>query len=221
MNEKKGLIISIVVLALILAGGGTAIYFLQFDYLVRLEQDLQAVSAQVDDATRKRDAIKPLKEKIAKLKEQEVAKKIKIPTLDRTEYDVFADLLDQLRKQAGVTVSKGTWQQAQQVARPGVNVPPTVHRIEYSISAEGSFYQLLRYMNLLEQQKRYIVLDSVSVGRGQESGGGAAEASKPAFRRDLRVILASYTYRPPNPAKDFFPAKTVEERAGKSTEIPE
>ena len=226
MNEKKPLIITIVVLVIVLILGGVGIYFLEYDYLAQLKDQLAQEQLKVEEAEKKKAKIPGLLAAIEDLKKQEREKIVKIPDLGRAEYDVFAVLLDGLRKQSGVTVGRGGWQTPQPQSRGGIRVPSTVHKVEYSISADGSFYQLLRYLNLLEQQKRFISIEQLSFGRGTEPTGAAAAGRTPtqvrqAAKREMKLVLASYTYRPSNPQTGLMPAKPAEERSGKSTDLPD
>lgn len=211
MNEKKGLIITLAVLAAILVAGGAGIYYLQFVVLAEKEAELAAVERDVQAAQAKKSKIPSLKSQLADLQKTEAEKKSKIPNLERDEYDRFADLLDQIRKRAGVTVSRGAWQTSGGTAR--TNTPASMHRVVYEMSVNGGFYQLLRYINLLEQMKRHIQVTSIAVTRGS----GDARKSGPVTR-DLRIQLTSYTYR--QPEANLMP-KIVEEPVSRSTDFPD
>jgi hypothetical protein len=79
----------------------------------------------------------------------------------------------------------------------------------------GSFYQLLRYINILEQNKRFIGVENFAISK---AGGSDSSKSPEAPRRDLKIIIYSYTYKlPPKP----FEIDAPEARSGKSTDIPD
>ena len=69
-------------------------------------------------------------------------------------------------------------------------------------------------MNLLEQQTRFINLDELTITKSSDSASSGA-----ALRREMKLTLFSYTYRPPGDAREIpeIPA----ERKGRSTEIPD
>jgi hypothetical protein len=224
MNEKKPLIITIVVLVIILILGGVGVYFLEYDYLAQLKDQLAQEQMKVEEAEKKKARIPGLLAAIEDLKRQEREKIVRIPDLGRAEYDVFAVLLDGLRKQSGVNVSRGGWMTPQPQSRGGIRVPSTIHKVEYNISADGSFYQLLRYLNLLEQQKRFISIESLSFARGAEpvaAPGRTPMQTRQQAKREMKLTLASYTYRPSNAQTGLMPAKPAEERSGKSTDLPD
>jgi Tfp pilus assembly protein PilO len=215
MNEKQFTIIWVVALVIILLAGGGAIWYLQFDVLVEKRKILDGVKQQVQVAKDKKAKIPQLRASIAELTKQANELATHIPNLDRAEYDVFAELLDDLRRKAGVVVPRAMWQVPQRPVpipgRPAFNQPATVHKVQYDLTANGSFYQLLRYINLIEQQRRFIGVDNFSVGKGSETKGSTP-------KRNLRLTIYSYTYK--LPAAPFV-IEAEEARSGKSTEIPD
>jgi Tfp pilus assembly protein PilO len=83
--------------------------------------------------------------------------------------------------------------------------------VQFDLSVSGSFFQLLRYINLLEQQSRFINVESFQI---QPAQGQGVEA---ALRRNMRVTIYSYTYR-----QNQEPVLEVsEQRYGRSTDIPD
>lgn len=217
MNERQFTIIWVVALVIILIAGSGAIWYLQFDVLVQKKAQLDAVKGQVLDAKNKQAKIPQLRASIVELTKRATDLASHIPNLDRAEYDVFAELLDDLRRKAGVNVPRASWTVPSRPipvpGRPPVNQPNTVHKVQYDLSVHGSFYQLLRYVNLIEQQKRFIGVENFTITKG---GGESVKGSAP--RRDLKVTIYSYTYKqPPQP----FVLESEEPRSGKSTDIPD
>jgi Tfp pilus assembly protein PilO len=217
MNEKQFTIIWVVALVIILLVGSGAIWYLQFDVLVEKKRALEAVQVQVRDAKGKVAKIPGLKASIADLNKKAEELATHIPNLDRTEYDVFAELLDDLRRKANVVVPRVSWTTPSRPVpipgRPAVTQPASIHKVQYDVSVSGSFYQLIRYINLLEQQRRFIGVDNFTIAKGGDTGVKAA-----APRRDLKITIYSYTYK--QPVKPFE-LEAPEERSGKSTDIPD
>jgi Tfp pilus assembly protein PilO len=218
VNEKQFTIIWVVALALIIIAGCGAIYYLQFEVLEQKKQELAAVQSQVADAAKKKRDIKGLQDSIAALEKKESELITHIPNMTRAEYDVFAELLDELRRKAGVSVSRAGWMVPTRPTpipgRPATVQPATVHKVQYDITVTGTFYQLLRYVNLLEQHRRFIGVESFSITKG--GGIDAKGAALP--RRDMRVTIYSYTYKLPAQPFEIPPD---EGRSGKSTDLPE
>lgn len=220
MNEKKVTIITIVFLALILVAGGVGIWFLQFQVLEPKELERDRVKEELRVANEKVRQNPDLQKAIDKLLDEEKVEIVKIPNLERVEYDRFADLLDEIRRRAGVVVSRGGWLQApKQAPVPGRPLPKPqperVHRVQYDLTVTGGFYQLIRYINLLEQQNRFINVENFTITKSADSAatGGAA-----ALKRDLKLTLFSYTYRPPAEALEI---QLEEQRKGRTTDIPD
>jgi len=222
MNEKQFTIIWIVALVIIILAGSGSIWYLQFDVLVEKRKLLEAVEAQVREARAKVAKIPELKKSIEKLKEREKELASFIPNLDRAEYDVFAELLDEMRRKANVTVPSVSWTTPSNPppipGRPPVVKPATIHKVQYDVAVSGSFYQLIRYINLLEQQRRFIGVETFSISKGGSTPTGPGVAKAAAPRRDLKITIYSYTYKPPDKP---FELETAEERSGKSTDIPD
>jgi hypothetical protein len=220
MNEKQFTIIWVVALVIILLAGGGAIWYLQFDVLEEKRAQLKAEKAKVADAKSKKDKIPTLKKSIEALSKKANELAGYIPNLDRAEYDIFAELLDELRKKAGVSVPRASWTvPSRPTPIPGRQAfvqPATVHKVQYDITVNGSFYQLLRYINLLEQQKRFIGVENFSVTKSGQNESNLSKAAAP--RRDLKITIYSYTYKlPPKP----FELPPEEARSGRSTDIPD
>jgi Tfp pilus assembly protein PilO len=219
MNEKQFTIIWVVALVIILLAGGGAIWYLQFNILVEKKQELDGVKEQVRAATAKKNKIPELLTSIKELEKKEAELIQHIPNLDRSEYDVFAELLDEFRRKAGVTVPRVTWTVPSRAAPvPGkLAQPATVHKVQYDLSVTGSFYQVLRYINIVEQHKRFIGIESFNIAKaGGDPVPGTKATSAP--KRDLKIIIYSYTYKlPPQP----YVIDAEEARSGHSTEIPD
>ncbi len=222
MNEKKVLIITIVCLAFILLAGGTAIWYLQFNVLEEKKAELAQVSGELEAAKTKVQEIDTIKKEIKKLEEAEKEKIQKIPNLTRAEYDVFADMLDEFRRRSGVTVSRGGWVQASKPSPVPGRPPPkpqpaTVHKVQYDLAVTGSFFQLLRYINLIEQETRFINVENFTIGKSGDAGS-AGTTGATALKRDLKLTLFSYTYRPKAEALEI---ELEVQRKARSTDIPD
>jgi len=236
MNEKKPLIIASAALGLIILVGGGVLYYLHFVVLPKIQKDLDDAQKAVADAKDKQNKIKGFTEEIERLKKEEEKKKTRIPNLDSKEYDGLANLLDDLRKRAGVDLAGGAYSQSKSspgAARAGAPKTPAkgapaptagVHKVQYDLNVKGGFHQLLRFLNLLEKERRFLNVESFDVARGTADTSArdikAGKSSAPAPIRNLKVVVSSYTYRtaPPPPA----PTVGVEvDRGGQSTPVPD
>jgi Tfp pilus assembly protein PilO len=221
MSEKQTTVITIVALVLILLAGGGGIYYLHFVILEEKKTENAKLEKIVADYKAKKAKIRQLQMQIADLEKTEADKIQQIPNLTKQEYDEFANNLDKLRRQAGVQVSRAGWMvPAKPAPVPGrqtVSIPQAVHKVQYDLSVTGTFYQLLRYVNLLEQQRRFIGVQTFSIGRGGSDASEKGSTAK-ALKRDLKVTIYSYTYKLPDAAVVI---EIPETRSGKSTDIPD
>lgn len=229
MNEKKVTVITVVCLILILLGGGGAIYYFQFEVLVAMEAERDVLQQQVASDTAKKNAIPGLEKQIKQVSVELEVESKKIPDLDREEYDKLAVKLDSFRSRAGVTVDRGGWSTPKppipMPGRPGrlPAIPPGFHKVEYDLNVSGSFYQLLRYINLLEQEGRFLNVENFSISPGSQATvapatPGAAATRQPPPQRDLKITVYTYTSRPaPKP----FEIEGGEDKPTPTTDIPD
>jgi hypothetical protein len=239
MNEKKPLIIASAALGLIILVGGGVLYYLHFVVLPKAQKELEQAQKAVADAKDKQSKIKGFNEEIERLKKEEEKKKTRIPNLDSKEYDGLANLLDDIRKRAGVDLSGGTYSQSKSTAAAKSSAPKPVgkggaapvstagvHKVQYDLQVKGGFHQLLRFLNLLEKERRFLNVETFDIAKGSGDGIAAKEAkagkSIPgAPIRNLKVVVSSYTYRtaaaPPPPA----PVTVEIDKGGQSTPVPD
>ena len=103
---------------------------------------------------------------------------------------------------------------AEPTATPGA--PPT---IRLSIQIEGGFFQVLDYMNRLEDLDRLVIVDSVNITTGATGGGGGDTSTTTAASTggapDLAVTLTArmFTLSTPGSTATTVPAGTSQTTA--------
>jgi len=197
MSEKQVTILSVVILAVILVAGGAAVWYFQFNVLVKDKDELAALEKQVSEDRAKRDQIERLEKEIAKLKEDEAREIERVPNLDRSEYDRFIDGIERMRRQAGTIISEARLGQAgrgQPLARgAGAKaLPPFVKQVDYEFNCQGPFFPLLRFMNLLETEKRFIEIGSCTISSSKRD----LSPGVPGLVRDMRISVVTYSFQP-------------------------
>lgn len=234
MNEKKPLIIASAVLGLIILVGGGVLYYLHFVVLPKAQKALEAAQKAVADAKDKQGKIKGFNEEIERLKKEEEKKKTRIPNLDSKEYDGLANLLDDLRKRAGVDLAGGSFSQPKTAVKTassrtakGAAAPAAgVHKVQYDLNVKGGLHQLLRFLNLLEKERRFLNVETFDVTKGSGDSIAAKDAkagksSPGAPIRNLKVVVSSYTYRTPPPPPSPTTAVAEVDKGGQSTPVPD
>jgi Tfp pilus assembly protein PilO len=230
MNEKQVTIIAVAILAFVLLAGGVITWYLYAKKLAGKKAELVAAENAVKDAGEKRGKIKGLEEQNQKLAKDIKEKQKQIPDLTKLEYDQFANLLDDLRRRANVAVSSADWIATDKMVkavkgRPGGGLPPTIHKVQYTLMVTGGFYQLLKFVNLLEQEHRFIAVQNFSLSQGPgakpaRAAKGGETAPPSVLLRDMKITLYSFTYRVPRAeAEKALPP--VERKSTESTPLPE
>jgi Tfp pilus assembly protein PilO len=214
MNERNVTIVSIVILSLTLLGGGLGIYYLRSNMATKT-RERNNLKAEVDDAVKKQGELPKLKAQRNALNEKIKAGEERVPRLDELQYDELADLIDSLRKLASVTLSDARF------SSPKTKVASaSMHRATYDINLKGGFFNLLRFINLVEAQKRYIGVASFSIA----DAGGDAMVGKGSLIpiRSMRVQIFSFTRKPgkgaPTPTTEIKAPEP--EKAPSSTPLP-
>ena len=197
MNERQITLITLAFLALFIIGGGIGVWYLQFNVLSKKKEGMEALRKKVVVASKKKDSLKKLRIEVNNLRKKETEEIQRIPNLDNNEYDGFVDQLNQMRRQSGVFLRSASTARGRRVAaRGGTKLPTNVDKVSYDLTVSGNFYPLLRFINLIETNKRYIQIDSAKIsssgGRGSGSGGSL---------RELKVKVTTYAFKISEAAK--------------------
>lgn len=157
LSEKQLLVLTIIVpsiVAVALAGIG---YFVFNKKLAKVTETIRDVKVKEEQANKKLGAMEELERKINKLKAEKEAKKDMLPTLSEVTYEEFLNYISKVAEEAPIGV-----QGAAYVAGVQKSGPPTAagaisfQPLSYTIKGEGSFYDCLRFVYLLETSKRFI-----------------------------------------------------------------
>lgn len=224
MSERQLTIVLFCVMGGIILIGAGALYWLQFQELAQLEEDLRVVSAQVDEALRKKAAIPGLEAKVKGLNETIERIRQQIPVFTKDENDQFANLVDQLRKKCRVLVYDPQLKSGRSGTGEAV-IPKGIFRARYEFKAVGGFYQLLNFLNHLETERRFLVAENIKL-----VSGPAPEGRGVVPVRELQLTLSTFMQRPspvvagpPTPPKpgDKPPEPPPEEPRRVSTPVPD
>jgi len=223
MSERQMTIVLLIVMGGILLAGAGLIYYLRYQEMASLEEELAAVQKELDEALAKKANIKKLEDEV-KLKSEKIEViRGQIPVFSpKEENDAFQDLVDALRKKSRVNVLDVRYS-AVRAGQPGADLPSTIFRARYEMKVTGGFFQLLSFMNLLEAERRFLVVDNIKL-----LAGSVADKPGVAPVRELQMNLSTFMQRPstvptPQPVgkqPEKAPEPTPEERRP-STPIPD
>lgn len=220
MSERQMTIILLGVMGAIILLGAGLLYYLRFQELATLEEELTRVKNDVAVANEKKNNIPKLKEKKRALTEEIERNRSMIPVFSpKDENDQFANLVDALRKKTRVQISSARFTPPR-TGGPGEELPPTIFRARYEFKVSGGFYQLLNYLNHLESENRFLVADTIKISAGPGSERGSTV-------RDMQLNLSTYLQRPQQvpqlvkPPPQEKPPEAPPEEKRPSTPIPD
>jgi hypothetical protein len=87
------------------------------------------------------------------------------------------------------------------------------------MNIKGGFHQLLRYLNLLEREKRFLNVESFTIARGSDASSRGGKVTQAA--RNLKIVISTYTFRTAGGSEQPEKAVTAAPEGGQSTPVPE
>lgn len=111
------------------------------------------------------------------------------------EYDAFMNMIERLRRQAGIAIAQMRWVAPKRATGPGakqVKIPASLHKSDFEIQCVGGFYQLLRFLNLLEMANRHIVVENFQIAAGKSTGMAL---------HTMKVNIFTFAYQGTGPGK--------------------
>ena len=161
----------------------------------RLDADVRKLEATTVDLAMKERNLPRLEKEIESL-QVEVAKSVQILPNEQEIADLIRNLSGIVNKTAqdGVTIKIRTFEPEQENNPPGMVADGnsdqrfTVH--PYIVEAEGSYYHLGKFINLLENHIRFIKVDTYEMANPKDE----KLWDRPA--RDVKMKIVTYTYNP-------------------------
>ena len=214
LNAKQQLYVLVLIFGLIVAGEGTYGYFC-LEERAQLLNDLHGLELDERDAKQKIAQIPVLRtqaSEMAAIIEKYVAI---LPTAEEVRYEAFLVDIDNFARDAGLELLSGSSEQVKetrfrrrdQKAQGGGQNNFQRHR--YRFRLQGQFLNFLKFMNGVENHRRYLRIDDFSIRPidAEERDRGLDEiilAEDP--RKEIEVVISTYTYSkataaPPTPKK--------------------
>lgn len=159
MNEMKKTVISAVaVLVVVLAASGWT--YMGWRKCRQAETALEQKKTQVAQLREKIARIPELRQEKTKLQEELAEYETILPN-DRDLNNIF-DTLSSFTKDSGVTILEFKPERERQ-DRPGES--SSYKQVSYDLKLEGDFFQVIKFINLLENHKRFVRIDSLEMGK--------------------------------------------------------
>ncbi|HEU4339160.1 MAG TPA: hypothetical protein VFS19_03755 [Planctomycetota bacterium] len=209
MSERQMTILLFIVMGGIILIGGGWLYYLRFQEMAQLEEDLAKTERDLKEARDKSAKLPKLREEKKSLIEKIEQIRSQIPLFNpREENDQFADLVGSLEKKSRVNLTDVRYS-AVRTGHGGEALPASIFRARYELKVTGGFFQLLTFMNLLETERRFLVVDNIKL-----LSGSAADKPGVAPVRELQMNLSTFMQRPtPTPVAAAGPPKPLEKPA--------
>ncbi|MHC4607211.1 MAG: type 4a pilus biogenesis protein PilO [Planctomycetota bacterium] len=223
MSEKHVTLITLGVLAIVIVLGGVGVWFFQFNWLSQEKAELETVKKQLADAQRKADELVDLRAEVDAFAKKLAADK-RIPDLDKKEYDAFADEIEEMKRRSGIAIGEAAYlPQRQAMRRKGAaQQPKGIKKVDYEFTCASTFYPLLRFVNLVETQPRFVEVTDCTIASETRSTG----EGPPSIIRTMKMKVTTYAFEVTPPRKklapkDDAPKDLPGEEVKSSTALPE
>ena len=204
LTERRMTILVFAVIIVTILGGAAAIYYFQFNVLAEEQKKGKNLDAQLIDAQNKRDKLQELVRRLEELRQKTAQAKAMVPTLDINEYDNFINTLDKIGRTTGVSIPSVKY-----VAKSGgiatptpgqKKLPPTVEESNFDLKVYGEFYNVLKFIDLLEKNERFIIVNSYSIAPIKSDAAKLTDRAKTSGiilpdLCELKLKITAYTYK--------------------------
>ncbi len=192
-NEKMVLLVTLIASGVVALASGTGMYFLQKNS-GELATTNAALESRVAQAQSKINKLATLRAQREQAQVRLVVAESVLPSQE--ELESLVDNLADFARKSGVIITKAS-PGRQSAYRKAVGGVKRFDVAEFNLDLEGDYFQLVEFVNLLENYKRFIRVDSFNVksGRTQEDP------------HDIALKFATFTYvDAPAPVKRALPA---------------
>ena len=156
-DERSALLITVVVVILVAIGIGVGLFF-TYRELGNVREANADLYKRIRDAEKKKSMIPALEEEISVMLGDLVLYEEILP--DEKEIENIMDLLNDFKKEAEIEIISLTPQRARAVAQA---VQQNYERHAYSIKLRGTYFRIMRFINLLETHNRFIRIDKFDI----------------------------------------------------------
>ena len=166
LSEKKVLLIIIglaLILAIVFAGMNIFVFRIN---LAKVRQEIADKDIQIKQAQEQKQQMEQLKNEVDKLKKEMDSFEKTLPAKDKiASYEIFIDTLDNICKEANIALKNARLiKEGQRSVSPNSQSSSTSYeKISYDLLTEGEFFDLIKFISLLEEYPRFIKINSFSL----------------------------------------------------------
>jgi hypothetical protein len=237
MGEKQVTIVTLAILGVVLLAGGGGILYIHTKVIKDKQAQITKKRSEKKIADDKRKLLEKdpklgkskMEATLERLMNEAATKRSRIPDFAgperegepaiALEYDYFVNLVEKMKRRSGVILTVMRWLPPKRVtgaaAARAPKLPPNIHKASFEITCQGTFYQLVRFLNLAETAERFVNLESFTMTAGKTNQPNVIPLHQ------LKVSLHTFAYKTPTTApaaKDK--EKPVETAPTKSTDFP-
>ncbi|MBI3272770.1 MAG: type 4a pilus biogenesis protein PilO [Planctomycetes bacterium] len=165
LTEKQlffGTIGLFVVVALVLGFYGYQLYAGEAGWR-DTQDEAQRVRVEIEALKQKAEELNQLRFELNKLREAEEQFKRILPDPKAVRFTEFVDTLEKFAKNAQVRLPNVVRNPSSQVTPgPGGSAASAFNQISYTLTVEGGFYEVARFIFFIETHERFIKVESIS-----------------------------------------------------------
>ena len=207
LNENKQLVLVVGAFALLFAGEIALGWMVSSDR-ASWKQEIDRIDADQAFAETKIAQVPHLRERARELSGIVRDYTAILPSPDEVRQDAFLDDITALSQEAGLLIDSAGPVVVKELAvgrnpRAGssstVNSADRFHRHKYRFTMRGSFHDLHRFINRVENHKRFLQIDSISIQSVEDEDPASWQgeidwAAAPSEVRSLSLEISTYTY---------------------------
>jgi len=179
-DERAALLITVVVVITAVIGISVGLFF-SYRELEKVRQANADLEKRISEAENKKSRIPALEEEISVMLADLVLYEEILP--DEKEIENIMDLLNDFKKEAKVEIISLTPQRARGVTLAGQQ---NYERYTYTIKLQGTYFTVMRFINLLETHNRFIRIDKFDI----------KQKDMDSLINDTTLTISTFSFKP-------------------------
>jgi Tfp pilus assembly protein PilO len=188
LGEKQLLIVTVSVSILIALGLGALNIFVFNKNLGKVKQAISEKDSEIDQAKEKKKQMDQLRRDVEQLERDKKIFEEKLPTMSEVIYENFIDTLNIITKDAGILLKNAKLAPKDKKAGTGST---SFQVISYDLQTEGDFFDLIRFISILEEYPRFIKVNYFTLSIQDLSQ--AMITGKTKHSMNIRITTYVYT----------------------------
>jgi Tfp pilus assembly protein PilO len=180
-DERQALIITVIVVVLAVVAIGAGLFF-TYRELGQLNEENANLDAKITDAQNKVNKIPDLKKQVSILLADLVLYEEILP--DEKEIENIQDLFNDFKKEASIEIVSVRPKAVRTSMRP---VQANYDQHTYDLKLVGTYYQFMKFVNLLETHNRFIKVDTFEI----------RQKDPDSLISDIALTISTFSFKAP------------------------